>query len=129
MSSQEEYCVETSFNKICPQCEVGNPDDAEYCIICDKNLTETVLFLADEFYDLEFTSDTMIEYRKNFYRTRRTGKVQHFMIDKMEQITFGSPVTRFKFKYNDEDVVYALKKENYDRLMDLMIKMGKFDVI
>ena len=122
MSMDEEYC-EISFNKICPKCGVGNPEDAENCIVCNKDLSETLLFFEDEFYDLEITKEFFIEYRKNFYRTRRTGKVRKFRIDKMEKIKFGHPVTRFSFEYDGKNEVYALKDENYDSLKDLMIKM------
>ena len=55
MSLDDEYPVKISFNRVCPECGVGNTADAENCIVCDKDLTETVLFLEDEFYDLEVT--------------------------------------------------------------------------
>jgi len=126
MSADEEYGDKISFGKICPECGVGNPNDAETCIVCDKDLSETLLFLEDEFYDLEVTKKFLIEYRKNFYRTRRTGKVKKFLIDKMEKIKFGHPITRFNFEYDGKKEVYALKDENYDSLKDLMIKIGKY---
>jgi hypothetical protein len=116
-----------SFDKICPKCGVGNPDDADNCIVCDKDLEETVLFFEDEFYDIELTNDSFIEYRKNFYKTRRTGKVRVFSIDKMEKIRFGHPITRFTFNYNGKKEVYALKAENYRSLKYLMVKIGNFE--
>ena len=44
----------------------------------------------------------------------------------MEKIVFGHPITRFSFVYNGKKEVYALKKENYTSLKDLMIKTGRF---
>jgi hypothetical protein len=124
MSIDEKYNVEISFDKICPKCGVGNPEDEDNCIVCDKNLLETLVYLEDEFYDIELTSDSMIEYRKNFYRTRRTGKVKTYNITKMENMRFEHPITRFSFEYNGLKEVYALKKENYELLKDIMIKCG-----
>jgi len=126
MSLDDEYIVKISFNKLCPECGVGNPDDAENCVVCDKDLTKTVLFLEDEFYDLELTSELLVEYRKNFYRTRRTGKVKRYMIADMNKLNFGHPITRFSFECDGKREVYALKKENYNSLKDLMIKIGKY---
>jgi len=114
------------FDKICPKCGVGNPDEADNCIVCDKDLEETVLYFEDEFYDIEITNDSFIEYRKNFYKTRRTGKVKIFSIEKMEKIHFGHPITRFTFNYNGKKEVYALKTENYRALKYLMINIEKF---
>ena len=125
MSLDDEYFNDISFNKICPNCGVGNPEDTDNCIICDKDLNETVIFLEDEFYDIELTKTSLIEYRKNFFRTRRTGKVKKYRLDKMEKIVFGHPVTRLNFYYNGKKEVYALKEENYQSLKDVMIKIGK----
>jgi hypothetical protein len=127
MDLDNEYNNGISFDKICPKCGVGNPDEADNCIICDKDLEETMLFFEDEFYDIELTNDSFIEYRKNFYKTRRTGKVKIFNIDKMEKIRFGHPITRFTFNYNGKKEVYALKAENYRSLKYLMINIGKFE--
>jgi hypothetical protein len=127
MSMDEKYNNDIPYNKICPECGVGNPENTDNCIVCDKNLLETVLFLEDEFYDLEITKELFIEYRKNFYKTRRTGKVKKYLLVKMEKIVFGYPITRFSFEYNGKREVYALKKENYDSLKDLMINLGKYE--
>jgi ribosomal protein L40E len=127
MDLDNEYNNGISFDKICPKCGVGNPDEADNCIVCDKDLEETMLFFEDEFYDIELTNDSFIEYRKNFYKTRRTGKVKIFNIDKMEKIRFGHPITRFTFNYNGKKEVYALKAENYRSLKYLMINIGKFE--
>ncbi len=125
MSLDEEYPELPFFDNICPNCGVGNPENADNCLVCDNDLTKTVLFLEDEFYDLEITTDTIIEYRKNFYRTRRTGKIKKYSLDKVEKIEFGHPITRFIFEYRGEKIVYALKKENYDLLRGTMVKIGK----
>jgi hypothetical protein len=126
MALDEEYLEGTSFDRICPNCGVGNLYDAVNCMVCDKDLLETLLFIEDEFYDLEVTEDEFVEYRKNFYRTRRTGKVKRYKLVEMEELEFGHPITRFSFKYNGKKEVYALKEENYNLLKQLMKKIGKF---
>jgi ribosomal protein L40E len=40
---------DVSVDKICPKCGVGNPDNVDNCIVCDKDLEETVLFLKMNF--------------------------------------------------------------------------------
>lgn len=111
---------ETSFDKICPSCGVGNPSDASNCIVCDRNLSETVLFLEDAFFDLELTQDELVEYKKNFYRTRRTGKVVRYPLNDMAEVEFGNPVKRFIFEYHDERVVLPLEDDNYERLKETL---------
>jgi len=115
---------ETSFNKICPSCGVGNPSDASNCIVCDRDLSETVLFLEDSFFDLELTQDELVEYRKNFYRTRRTGKVMRYTLKDMKEVKFGHPVKRFIFKYHGERVVLPLEEVNYERLKETLESLG-----
>lgn len=110
------------FGKICPACGMANTTDSKYCLMCDKDLMETVLFFEDEFFDIELTSTEFIEYRKNYYRTRRTGKIKRFKLDKMENISFGSPIKRFIFEYNGKREVYPLKDENYDELKQKLEK-------
>ena len=114
MSLDDEYSNGISFDKVCPSCGVGNPDDADNCIICDKDLNETVIFLEDEFYDIELTRTSLIEYRKNFFRTRRTGKVKRFSLDKMEKIVFGHPVTRLNFIIMEKKRFMLLKRKITD---------------
>lgn len=126
MTLDDKYSDGISFDSICPNCGVGNPDDADKCIVCDKDLLETILFLEDEFYDIEVTEDEFVEYRKNFYRTRRTGKVIRYKLGEMEKLKFGYPITRFSFEYNGKKEVYALKEENYNLLKGLMKKIGKY---
>lgn len=85
MSLDENINDEITFNKICPKCGVANPDNEDNCIICDKDLLETVLYLEDAFFDLEITETEFVEYRKNYYRTRRTGKVKRFNLKKWKK--------------------------------------------
>lgn len=106
------------FGKICPACGIANPQEFKRCMMCDKDLTLTVLYFEDAFFDIELTTTEFIEYRKNYYRTRRTGKIKHFKLDKMENINFGSPIKRFSFDYDGKREVYALKDENYKLLKD-----------
>ena len=53
MCSDNNDIVLKSFNKICPLCGIGNPEDVIRCIVCNKDLEETVLFLEDEFMILK----------------------------------------------------------------------------
>jgi hypothetical protein len=124
MSLDENINDDIYFNRICPECGVGNPDDADNCIVCDKDLLETILYLEDAFFDLEITETEFVEYRKNYYRTRRTGKVKRFKLEKIEEISFGHPIKRMSFVYEGKKEVYPLKDENYDLLKDFMIKNG-----
>lgn len=116
MSEETENNVD--FGKICPACGIANPEEFKRCMMCDKDLALTVLFLEDSFFDIELTTTEFIEYRKNYYRTRRTGKVKRFKLDKMENITFGSPIKRFIFDYEGKREVYPMKDENYMRLKE-----------
>lgn len=109
------------FNLICPECGVGNPEGAKYCLVCDRDLEETLLFMEDDSFDLEVTRDFLIEYRKNFWGTRRTGKIVKYSWDKMENVQFGSPVNRFIFDHDGKRVVLPLREEN----MELMKKLFK----
>jgi hypothetical protein len=108
------------FGRLCPACGIANPQEYQRCMMCDKDLTLTVLFIEDDFFDMELTKTELIEYRKNYFRTRRTGKIQHFQLDKMEDIDFESPVKRLSFNYNGKREVYPLKDENY-RLLKLKL--------
>jgi hypothetical protein len=108
-----------SFNLICPECGVGNPEGSKYCLVCDRNLEDTLLFLEDDSFDLEVTADYLIEYRKNFWGTRRTGKVVKFSWDKIEDVQFGSPVNRFIFFYDGRRVVLPLREENMQMMKRL----------
>nr|WP_319374797.1 hypothetical protein [uncultured Methanobacterium sp.] len=63
------------FTLVCPECGVANPDDSLNCMVCDRDLTNIVLFLEDDSFDLELTSEYLIIYRKNFWGTDRTGKI------------------------------------------------------
>lgn len=101
-----------SFDLICPECGVGNPNGAKNCLVCDKNLEDTICFMEDDFFDLEVTRDCLVEYRKNFWGTRRTGKINKYLWDKIEDVEFGSPVNRFIFKYEGRRVVIPLRDEN-----------------
>ena len=119
----EEIDKIEDFGKICPACGIANPEEFKNCMMCDKDLTLTVLFFEDAFFDIELTTTEFIEYRKNYYRTRRTGKIKRFKLDKMENISFGSPIKRFSFDYNGKREVYPLKDENYMLLME-KLKIG-----
>lgn len=117
---EEENSV-ISFNLICPECGVGNPEWAKNCLVCDRSLEETLAFMEDDSFDLEITRDFLVEYRKNFWGTRRTGKVIRYSWDKMEEVQFGSPVNRLIFIYNGKRVVLPLREEN----MEMMKKLFK----
>ncbi len=104
------------FNQVCPECCVANPDDAENCLVCDRDLTNIVMFLEDDSFDLEITTDCIIEHRKNFWGTERTGKTIEYPLAEISNIEYGSPITRFKFDYNGERHVIPLRRENMEIL-------------
>ncbi len=108
------------FTLICPECGVANPDNSLNCMVCDRDLTSVVLFLEDDSFDLELTSEYLIEYRKNFWGTDRTGKVIKYPLSEISNIEYGSPITRFKFDYNGERHVIPLKKENMEVLKEVL---------
>lgn len=108
------------FNLICPECGMANPDDAEECIFCDRNLTNILLFLEDDSFDLELTENYIIEYRKTFWGTGRTGKIIKYPLSKISNIEFGSPINRFKFDYNGKRHVIPLKEENMKILKNML---------
>jgi hypothetical protein len=116
MTSPDDCKTVPGFNLMCPECGVVNPDDAEYCLVCDRDLTNIVLFLEDDSFDLELTTNCLIEYRKNFWGTDRTGKVIEYPLSEISNIEFGSPITRLKFDYNGERHVIPLKEENMEIL-------------
>lgn len=110
------------FSLICPECGGGNPSDSLNCLVCDKNLEETVAFMEDDSFDLELTSELLIEYRKNFWGTRRTGKVKHYVRGEMENLEFGEKISRFKFDYHGKRIVIPLRTENIEKLQLLLMK-------
>jgi hypothetical protein len=108
------------FGLICPECGVANPENAEYCLVCERDLRNTLLFLEDDSFDLEITSDCIIEYRKNFWGTDRTGKVNKYPLREISNLEFGHPITRFKFDFNGKRHVIPIKNENMDSLKKLL---------
>jgi hypothetical protein len=108
------------YSLICPECGVGNPPQADNCLVCDRDLEKTVAFLEDDSFDLEVTSESLIEYRKNFWGTNRTGKVNHYLLAGMENLEFGQEISRFKFDYEGQRKVIAFRKENLEKLKALL---------
>lgn len=108
------------FSLVCPECGVGNPPQSSNCLVCDRDLEKTVAFLEDDSFDLEVTRDCLIEYRKNFWGTNRTGKINHYPLDKMQNLEFGGEISRFKFDYEGERKVIAFRKENLEILKALL---------
>ena len=115
MFDEEEITI-TSFNLICPECGVGNPEDAKICLFCEKNLEEVILFLEDDSFDLELSNEAILEYRKKFWGEERTGKVNKYYLNKMDNIEYGEPVSRFIFNYDQKRIVIPLKRENLEKL-------------
>lgn len=111
------------FSLICPECGIANPDDAENCLVCDRDLTNIVLFLEDDFFDLEITKNCLIEYRKTFWGTSRTGKVIKYPLSEITNIEFGTPITRFKFDFDGNRHVLPLREENMDSLKTILPKI------
>lgn len=125
MTSLDDDLGLVTFTLICPECGVANPDDSMSCMVCDRDLTNIVLFLEDDSFDLELTSEHLIEYRKNFWGTDRTGKVIKYSLCEISNIEYGSPITRFKFDFNGERKVIPLRKENMEILKDVLPKIIK----
>ena len=119
MDSNEYNETLEEFSLICPECGVGNPKNTENCIICDRDLTNIIIFLLDDPYDLEITEDSLIEYKKNFWGTERTGKITIYYLSKMKKIEFGSPITRFIFEYEGKRVVLPLREENMEKIKSI----------
>jgi hypothetical protein len=87
----------------------------------------TVLYMEDQFFDIEVTPDKLIAYEKKNSGTKRTGKVKEYNIDSIENVRFEYPVTIINFDYNGKKAVYSFNQKNYDSLKDLMIKIGLYD--
>lgn len=118
---EEEFEPTVSF-KICPECGVGNPKGAKNCMVCDKNLENTIVFMEDDSFDLEITKECLVEYRKNFWGTNRTGKVNKYLWDMMENVEFGAPINRFKFLYEGKKVVLPLREENMETMRKIYME-------
>ena len=118
MENEKEIKIENQFDLICPECGVGNLKGAKNCIVCDKNLEDTILFLEDDSFDLEITKDTIIEYRKKFWGDSRTGKVNKYNLNEIENVEFG-PSSRFIFLYNGKRIVLPLQEENLKKLKEI----------
>jgi hypothetical protein len=86
-----------------------------------------LLYIEDQFFDIEITNSKFIAYEKKNSGTRRTGKVKEYNIDSMENMHFEYPVTIVNFDYNGKKAVYSFNPKNYNSLKDLMIKMGLYD--
>ena len=100
-----------------------NTENSETNAVSDKNL----LYIEDQFFDIEITKNKFIAYEKKNSGTKRTGKVQEYDIDAIENIHFEYPVTIVNFDYNGKKAVYSFNPKNYNSLKDLMIKMGWYD--
>lgn len=123
MEFPEDGQVIAGFNLICPECGIANPDESENCLVCDRDLTNILLFFEDDFFDLEITENCLIEYRKSFWGTRRTGKVIKYPLTKISNIEFGSPVNRFKFDFEGKRHVLPLREENMDNVKKILPKI------
>lgn len=118
MENNEKTEIESQFDLICPECGAGNLKGAKNCLVCGKNIGNTIIFLEDDSFDLEITKYEVIEYLKTFWGTNRTGKVNKYNINEIEKITFG-PSCRFIFLYNGKRVVLPLKEENLNKLKEI----------
>ena len=87
----------------------------------------TLLYIEDQFFDIEITKDKFIAYEKKNSGTERTGKIKEYNIDSIENIHFEYPVTIVNFDYNGKKAVYSLNEKNYNSLKDLMMEMGLYD--
>ncbi len=122
MEDNNELEIENQFTLICPECGVGNLKGTLNCIVCDKNLKDTIAFLEDDSFDLEITKNSIIEYRKSFWGENRTGKVNMYTLNKIENVEFGTPISRFIFIYEGKRIVLPLKEENLRRIKEILTK-------
>lgn len=120
MDSNQNNQIMDNFSLICPECGVGNPKNTENCIFCDKDLKHTVAFFEDDPFDLEITEEHLIEYRKNFWGTDRTGKVNKYALNKIKKLEFGTPISRLIFEYNGKRVVLPLREENLIKIKEFL---------
>lgn len=118
MENEKEIKIENQFDLICPECGVGNLKGSKSCLVCGKNLEDTILFLEDDSFDLEITKDTITEYRKTFWGDSRTGKVNKYNLNEIENVEFG-PSSRFIFIYNEKRIVLPLQEENLKKLKEI----------
>ncbi len=118
MENEKEIKIENQFDLICPECGVGNLKGSKNCLVCGKNLEDTILFLEDDSFDLEITNDALLEYRKKFWGDDRTGKVNKYSLNEIENMEFG-PSSRFIFTYNEKRIVLPLRKENLKKLKEI----------
>ncbi len=93
----------------------------------NRDQNKILLYLEDQFFDIEITSKKFTAYRKKDFTSQRTGKVKEYCIDSMENINFEYPVTIFNFDYKNKKAVYSLNEKNYNSLKDLMIELGLYD--
>ena len=101
-----------------------NNDNA---IINNGKSDKTLLYIEDQFFDIEVTNIKFIAYEKRNTGTKRTGKFKEYNIADMENMHFEYPVTIVNFDYNGKKSVYSFNEKNYNSLKDLMIKMGLYD--
>lgn len=118
MENEKEIKIENQFNLICPECGVGNLEGSKSCLVCGKNLEDTIIFLEDDPFDLEITKDAIIEYRKSFWGDNRTGKVNKYALNEIENVEFG-PSSRFIFICNKKRIVLPLREENLEKLKEI----------
>lgn len=121
MENDKKSQIEDKFTLICPECGVGNLKGTQNCIVCDRDLQNTIAFLENDSFDLEITKDSIIEYRKTFWGNNRTGKVNKYALTKMENIEFGTPVSRLIFIYGGKRVVLPLREGNLEKIKEVLI--------
>ncbi len=114
--------TEISSDKKCLKGSDNNDNSAD-----NPKCDGTVLYMEDQFFDIEVTSNKFIAYEKKNNGTKRTGKVKEYNIDSIENIHFEYPVTIVNFDYNGKKAVYSFNEKNYNSLKDLMIKLGLYD--
>ena len=122
MENDNEPLPEYEFTLICPECGVGNLKGTQNCIVCDKNLQNTIAFLEDDSFDLEITEDHIIEYRKTFWGDNRTGKINKYALNKIDNIEFGTSISRFIFIHEGKRVVLPLREENFRKIKEILTK-------
>jgi hypothetical protein len=111
------------FTVITIMTDNDNTENSTNNAVSDK----TLLYIEDQFFDIEITKNKFIAYEKKNSGTKRTGKIKEYDIEAIENIHFEYPVTIVNFDYNGKKAVYSFNPQNYESLKDLMIKMGWYD--
>ncbi|WP_414470215.1 hypothetical protein [Methanobacterium sp. ACI-7] len=139
--SNEKVNKETNSKLTCPECYNINPESAENCQKCGKNLKEILFFSKGKLSDMpdvEMTKRFLIVYKNNIFG-KRSGKIDKYYLNKMgkveinDNIQYGLSPLPFKyvalnFSYGDKTDYYKSKKTVYIREKDIYDLIGALKI-